>query len=196
VDPTGESTGAALKLDFDRRLRLRFRGSVVSCDVALSAYREWHDVVGLRRGPVTCSGTYEAGRTAGMRSSDCCLSRCSQSGYEDVNDAERLCHNPATRGIVGDRAGHDATAWASEMGGFERQWCGEPRPACQSVRTVDRARAAAWAAQAHHMRRPSLTGLDRFRPVPRDLDLAEQRETEALGVEQWTLEQRFLRFDF
>lgn len=32
ADPTGESTGTALKLDFDRRLRLRFRGSVSTSD--------------------------------------------------------------------------------------------------------------------------------------------------------------------
>ena len=32
ADPTGESTGAALKLDFDRRLRLRVRGSVITPD--------------------------------------------------------------------------------------------------------------------------------------------------------------------
>jgi hypothetical protein len=33
ADPTGESTGAALKLDFDRRLRLRFRGSVITSEL-------------------------------------------------------------------------------------------------------------------------------------------------------------------
>jgi len=33
ADPTGESTGAALKLDFDRRLRLRFRGAVITSAV-------------------------------------------------------------------------------------------------------------------------------------------------------------------
>jgi hypothetical protein len=32
ADPTDESAGAALKLDFDRRLRLRFRGSVITSD--------------------------------------------------------------------------------------------------------------------------------------------------------------------
>ena len=32
TDPAGESTGQVLRLDFDRRLMLQFRGSVVTSD--------------------------------------------------------------------------------------------------------------------------------------------------------------------
>jgi hypothetical protein len=32
TDPTGESKSEALRLDFDRRLMLRFRGSMITSD--------------------------------------------------------------------------------------------------------------------------------------------------------------------
>jgi hypothetical protein len=44
------------------------------------------------------------------------------AGYEDVNDAERLRHDPAMRWIVGGKAAHGCAASASQMWRFETRW--------------------------------------------------------------------------
>jgi hypothetical protein len=44
------------------------------------------------------------------------------AGYEDVNDAERLRHDPAMRWIIGGKAAHGRAASPSQMGRFETRW--------------------------------------------------------------------------
>jgi hypothetical protein len=43
------------------------------------------------------------------------------AGYEGVNDAERLCLDPALRTALGGRAKDNTAASASEMAGFETE---------------------------------------------------------------------------
>jgi len=49
------------------------------------------------------------------------------AGYEDVNDAERLRHDPAMRWIVGGKAAQRSAASPSQMGRFETQWLAVPK---------------------------------------------------------------------
>src|SRR6202022_1010950 len=124
ANPAGESNDGVLKLDFDRRLMLQFRGSVVTSDAGLLAYRELDDALGLS----TMAGeTLAEGRT-GRNGRHALVGLLRQSvfgrlaGYEDVNDAERLRHDPAMRWIVGGKASHGSAASPSQMGCFETKW--------------------------------------------------------------------------
>jgi Transposase DDE domain group 1 len=106
ANPAGESDGGVLRVDFDRRLMLQFRGSVVTSDAGLLAYRELDDALGL----TTVAGEMLADARTGSNGRHALVGLFRQSvfgrlaGYEDVNDAERLRHDPAMRWIVGGKA--------------------------------------------------------------------------------------------
>src|SRR5205823_6040046 len=128
ANPTGESESDAVRLDFDRRLMLQFRGSVVTSDAGLLAYRELDDALGLS---AMASDVLVDART-GKNGRHALAGLFRQSvfgrlaGYEDVNDAERLRHDPAMRWIVGGKASHGHAASPSQMGRFETQWLAAP----------------------------------------------------------------------
>src|SRR5260370_15600782 len=118
MNPTGESESDAVRLDFDRRMMLQFRGSVVTSDAGLLAYRELDDALGLT---VLASNSLADART-GKNGRHALAGLFRQSvfgrlaGYEDVNDAERLRHDPAMRWIVGGQAAQSCAASPSQMG--------------------------------------------------------------------------------
>jgi hypothetical protein len=126
-DPTGEANGEALRLDFDRRLMLGFRGSVITSDAGLLAYRELDDVLAL-----TTTGGERLADARGKNRQHLLVGLLRQSvfgrlaGYEDVNDAERLCRDPAMRWVVGGRAPMGQAASTSQMGRFETEWLARP----------------------------------------------------------------------
>jgi hypothetical protein len=124
ANPTGEASEGVLRPDFDRRVRLQFRGSVVTSDAGLLAYRELDDALRLSE----MAGEHLADARTGKNGRHALVGLLRQSvfgrlaGYEDVNDAERLRHDPAMRWIVGGKASEGIAASSSQMGRFETEW--------------------------------------------------------------------------
>jgi hypothetical protein len=156
-DPPGEADRGVLRFDFDRRLMLQFRGSAITSDAGLLAYRELDDSLRLTD---TSADTLVDGRT-GKNGRHRLAGLLRQSvfgrlaGYEDVNDAGRLCRDPAMRWVVGDRAITGSAASASQMGRFETKW----------LSRADNLAALAdlpgqWIDQVHQRRPPKMIVLD------------------------------------
>src|SRR4051794_10432189 len=128
ADLTGEADRSALRLDFDRRLMLQFRGSTITSDAGLLAYRELDDALHLTDTAANTLADAPTGKNGRHRLSG--LLRQSVfgrlAGYEDVNDAERLCRDPAMRWVVGERAISGSAASASQMSRFETKWLSRP----------------------------------------------------------------------
>jgi hypothetical protein len=75
-------------------------------------YRELDDALGVTA-LATCSPMRGPARTVAMLWQSM-FGRL--AGYENVNDAERLCHDPAMRWIVGGKATQGRAASPSQMG--------------------------------------------------------------------------------
>ena len=125
----GERKKDALRVDFDGQIRLEFHGANVTSDAGLLAYRELDDALGLTamvddlalQDPRTGQNTRHS-ITALLRQS--VYSRL--AGYEDTNDAERLCVDPAMRRVVGGRASEKTAASTSQVGRFETEILADP----------------------------------------------------------------------
>ena len=119
----GESSDTPLKLQFDRRVRLEFRGATITSDAGLLACRELDDALGLTETATACLQERRGGRNVQhqlvplLRQS--VYSRL--AGYEDTNDAERLAQDPAMRVIVGRRGPERKAASTNTMSRFETE---------------------------------------------------------------------------
>ena len=117
----GEGRREALRVDFDRSVKVEFQGANVTSDAGLLAFRELDEALGLT--DMVAELLVET-RT-GLNTRHTLLGQLRQSvysrlaGYEDTNDAERLCDDPAIRQVVGERAKENKAASTSQMGRFE-----------------------------------------------------------------------------
>ena len=121
----GDAKNEDLRVGFDRRLKLKFCGSKVTSDAGLLAYRELDEVLGLTE----MSADLLTDSRLGSNKQHLLVPLLRQSvysrlaGYEDVNDARRLCVDPAMRHVVGGRASQPEkqAASTSEVGRFETE---------------------------------------------------------------------------
>ena len=121
TNPAGELNGEAFRLDFDRRLTLNFvvRLSPLMPACLPTANSTTHSAFGFGRREARRRRTGKNGWHAllGMLR-QAVFGRL--AGYEDVNDAERLRHDPAMRWIVGGKAAHGCAASPSKWAASKR----------------------------------------------------------------------------
>jgi hypothetical protein len=119
----GEAPETGLRLAFDRRLKLEFHGSQITSDGGLFPFRELDDALGLS----AMAGEVLTDLRTGANGRHSLVGQFRQSvfgrlaGYDDINDADRLAHDPAMRWVVGGAAVTGQAASTSQMGRFETE---------------------------------------------------------------------------
>ena len=119
----GDDEKTPLKLDFDSKVRVEFRGATITSDAGLLACRELDDALSLTD---SADEFLKESRT-GKNILHQLIPLLRQSvysrlaGYDDTNDADRLSQDPALRVVVGWKGPDRNAASTSEMGRFETQ---------------------------------------------------------------------------
>ena len=157
ANATGEGDTGPLRLQFDRSIKLEFRGSSISSDGGLLLYRDLDDALGLTDMAAALIGDPRTGRNGRHRFAgflrQSVFSRL--AGWEDVNDADRLCRDPVMRQLVGDRAVMNGAASASTMGRFETEMLTQPDNLAALIDLPGR-----WIDAVHDKRPPKVVTLD------------------------------------
>ena len=121
--PSGAPKNGGLKLLFDRRLRLEFRGAKITTDAGLLAVRELDEMMGLTDMLEDKIVDKRTGKNIQHQVSG--LLRQSVyarlAGYEDTNDHEWLSRDPAMRAVIGKRALERMAASSGTVSRFETE---------------------------------------------------------------------------
>src|SRR2546427_6400695 len=124
--PVGESQNQPFQLSFNRFLRVAFQGSRVTSDVGLMLVRELDERLGLGE-LVEQHLTDSRSNNARLAFAD--LLRQSVysrlAGYEDLNDAEQLSHDPTFRLIGSEKIWDRGAALTSRLQTFETEMLAE-----------------------------------------------------------------------
>lgn len=156
-DATGEAESGPLRLEFDRSVKVEFRGSVISSDGGLLLHRELDDALCLTDLAAGLIGDPRTGRNGRHRLAgllrQSIFSRL--AGYEDVNDADRLRRDPVIRQLVGGPAVKRGAASASAMGRFETAMLTRPENLAALADLPGR-----WIDAVHDRRPPKVVTLD------------------------------------
>ena len=116
----GEGRGEALRIEFDRSVKVEFHGADVTSDAGVLAFRELDEALGLTDWVVDLL----VDTRTGLNTRHTLLAQLRQSvysrlaGYEDTNDAEQLCRDPTIIQVVGKRAKEHKAASTSQMDRF------------------------------------------------------------------------------
>jgi len=117
----GAPKNGAIRLLFDRHLRLEFRGAKITTDAGLLAVRELDEMMGL----TDMAGDLIIDKRTGKNIQHRIPGLLRQSvyarlaGYEDTNDHEGLSRDPAMRAVIGKRALERTAASPGTVSRFE-----------------------------------------------------------------------------
>jgi hypothetical protein len=157
ANATGEAETGPLRLQFDCSVKLAFQGSSISSDGGLLLHRELDDALGLTDKAAGLMADPRTGRNGRHRLAgllrQSIFSRL--AGYEDVNDADRLCRDPVMRQLVGGRAVKHGAASASAMGRFETEMLTRPENLAALADLPGH-----WIDAVHDRRPPKVVTLD------------------------------------
>src|SRR3972149_3056772 len=147
----GEDEKQGFQLSFNRFLRVAFQGSRVTPDGGLILVRELDELLGF--GELIEQNLTDP-RANNARFSFADLLRQSVysrlAGYEDVNDAERLSHDPTFRLIGSERIWERGAALTSRLQSFETEMLAEEENFAGLARVNRELIGRAEAIQGHY----------------------------------------------